>query len=137
MALIAEAEYPNAYQGLDSMSDSLGPEDLKRNVRLCAELGADIVKANWSGSPESFKEIVRACGKPVVLAGGSRIGDLELLTRMHQARNAGATGCSVGRNVFEHPSHQAMTAGISRSFRDSWPAHRAYQELQTALQAKV
>jgi len=135
MPLIAEAEYPNAYQNLDSMSESLGPEYLKRNARLCAELGADIVKVNWSGSPTSFEEIVRACGKPVVLAGGSRITDLELLTRMHQARTAGAVGCSVGRNVFEHPSPQAMTAAISRIFRDGWPAHQAHQELQAALRA--
>lgn len=136
MPLIAEAEYPNAYQSLDAMSETLGPEYLKRNARLCSELGADIVKVNWSGSPASFEEIVRACGKPVVLAGGSRIGDLELLTRMHQARTAGAVGCSVGRNVFEHPSPQAMTTAISRIFRDGWPAQQAHQELQAALQAK-
>jgi DhnA family fructose-bisphosphate aldolase class Ia len=136
MPLIAEAEYPNAYQSLDSMSESLGPEYLKRNARLCAELGADIIKVNWSGSPASFEGIVGACGKPVVLAGGSRIGDLELLTRMHQARTAGAVGCSVGRNVFEHPSPQAMTAAISRIFRDGWPAEQAHKELQAALQVQ-
>jgi fructose-bisphosphate aldolase/2-amino-3,7-dideoxy-D-threo-hept-6-ulosonate synthase len=136
MPLIAEAEYPNAYQSLESMSEALGPEYLKRNARLCAELGADIVKVNWSGSPASFEEIVRACGKPVVLAGGSRITDLELLTRMHQARTAGAVGCSVGRNVFEHPSPQTMMAAISRIFRDGWSAHQAHQELQAALQAQ-
>ena len=133
MPLIAEAEYPNAYQNLDSMSESLGPEYLKRNARLCAELGADIVKVNWSGDERSFGEIVRACGKPVVLAGGSRIRDAELLLRMEQARHAGAVGCSVGRNVFEHPAPQAMTAAISRIFRSGWTAAQAHDELQAAL----
>ena len=136
MPLIAEAEYPNAYQSLDTMSDALGPEYLKRNARLCAELGADIVKVNWGGDRTSFEEIIRACGKPVVLAGGSRITDLELLTRMAQARQAGAAGCSVGRNVFEHPSPRAMTAAISRIFRNGWTASQAHQELQSAVQAK-
>src|SRR5216684_7101795 len=54
MPFIAEAEYPNAYQSLDTMSQSLGAEYLKRNARLCAELGADIVKVNWSGDAASF-----------------------------------------------------------------------------------
>ncbi len=136
MPLIAEAEYPNAYQSLDSMSETLGPEYLKRNARLCAELGADIVKVNWSGDATSFEEIIHACGKPVVLAGGSRISDLELLTRMAEARKAGAVGCSVGRNVFEHAMPQAMTAAISRIFRDGWTAGQAHEELVSVSQGK-
>jgi len=136
MPLIAEAEYPNAYQSLDSMSEALGPEYLKRNARLCAELGADIVKVNWSGDARSFEEIIRASGKPVVLAGGSRISDLELLTRMAEARQAGAVGCSVGRNVFEHSRPQAMTAAISRIFRDGWTAAQAQEELVSVIKGK-
>jgi DhnA family fructose-bisphosphate aldolase class Ia len=133
MPLIAEAEYPNAYQSLDAMSEALGPEYLMRNARLCAELGADIVKVNWSGDERSFGDIVRACGKPVVLAGGSRIPDVELLDRMEKARRAGAVGCSVGRNVFEHAAPQAMTAAIGRIFRSRWTAAQAHAELQAAL----
>jgi len=34
---------------LSSMEGSYGSEYLKRNARLCAELGADIVKVNWPG----------------------------------------------------------------------------------------
>jgi DhnA family fructose-bisphosphate aldolase class Ia len=136
MPLIAEAEYPNPCQSLDSMSEALGPEYLKRNARLCAELGADIVKVNWSGDGRSFEEIIRACGKPVVLAGGSRMSDLELLTRMQQARKAGAVGCSEGRNVFEHAAPQAMTAAISRVFRDGWTASQAHDELVAAFKTK-
>ncbi len=136
MPLIAEAEYPNAYQSLDSMSEALGPEYLKRNARLCAELGADIVKVNWSGDARSFEEIIRASGKPVVLAGGRWISDLELLTRMAEARKAGAVGCSVGRNVFEHSRPQAMTAAISRIFRDGWTAAQAQEELVSVIKGE-
>ena len=42
MPLIAEAEWPNAYQTLEGFETDLGPEYLKRNARLCAELGADL-----------------------------------------------------------------------------------------------
>jgi DhnA family fructose-bisphosphate aldolase class Ia len=131
MPLIAEAEYPNAYQSLREMTETLGVEYLKRNARLCAELGADIVKVNWSGDQETFGQVVRACGRPVVLAGGSLITELELLTRMEQARRVGAVGCSVGRNIFEHRSPRSMTKAISRVFRDKWPARQAYDELQS------
>ena len=134
MPFIAEAEYPNAYQNLQTMQGALGAEYLKRNARLCAELGADIVKVNWSGDQKSFAEIVRACDRPVVLAGGSLISDAELLTRMQQVRDVGAIGCSVGRNVFQHQNPEAITAAISRVFRDKWPAKKALQELKSKLE---
>lgn len=132
MPFIAEAEYPNAYQSLEEMSNSLGADYLKRNARLCAELGADIVKVNWSGDADSFGEIIRACDRPVVLAGGSLISDEALLNRMQQAREVGAVGCSVGRNVFQHKHPQAVTRAISRVFRDQWPARQALEELRQA-----
>jgi len=135
MPFIAEAEYPNAYQSLTEMSTSYGADYLKRNARLCAEMGADIVKVNWSGDAASFAEIIRACDRPVVLAGGSLISDTELLTRMALARDAGAVGCSIGRNIFQHQKPEAITRSISRIFRDRWPAKQALQELADGLKA--
>jgi DhnA family fructose-bisphosphate aldolase class Ia len=137
MPFIAEAEYPNAYQSLNSMAESFGPEYLMRNARLCAEMGADIVKVNWSGDPRSFGEIVRATDRPVVLAGGSLISDEELLTRMALARDGGAIGCSVGRNIFQHQRPAAITRAISRVFRDGWPAAQAHQELLEAVNGQA
>jgi len=136
MPFIAEAEYPNAYQSLEAMSQSLGVDYLKRNARLCSELGADIVKVNWSGDAKSFGEIIRACGRPVVLAGGTLISDEELLMRMEAAREVGAVGCSVGRNIFQHRQPQAITRAISRIFRDKWTARQALEELQAKLAGK-
>jgi fructose-bisphosphate aldolase / 2-amino-3,7-dideoxy-D-threo-hept-6-ulosonate synthase len=136
MPFIAEAEYPNAYQSLSGMGETYGADYLKRNARLCAEMGADIVKVNWSGDGKSFGEIVRACARPVVLAGGSLISDEELLTRMETARKVGAVGCSVGRNIFQHANPEAITRAICRVFRDQWPAKEALQELQERVNHK-
>ncbi len=133
MPLIAEAEWPNAYQTLDRFSTTLGPEYLKRNARLCAELGADIVKVNWSGDVASFAEIIRACDSPVVIAGGTVISDEELLTRFEQGRDVGAIGCSVGRNIFQHPNPEAITRAIARVFHDKWNARQALEELNATL----
>lgn len=133
MPLIAEAEWPNAYQSLEEVITSLDAEYLKRNARLCAELGADIVKVNWSGDARSFGEIVRACNSPVVVAGGTVVSDQELMTRFETAREEGAMGCSVGRNIFQHQNPQAITQAISRVFHDKWSAKEALDELAETL----
>ena len=129
--LIAEAEFPTTYAPVEELSERYGFEYLRRSVRLCAELGADIVKTNWPGDEDAFGKLVRAVnGVPVVLAGGSRVEDGELLRRMEIAMQAGAIGCSVGRNIFMHRSPEAITRALSRVIRDRWPARKALAELE-------
>ncbi len=129
--LIAEAEFPTTYASVEELSERYGFEYLRRSVRLCAELGADLVKTNWPGDEDAFGKLVRAVnGVPVVLAGGSRVEDEELLRRMECAMQAGAIGCSVGRNIFMHRSPAAITRALSRVIRDRWPARKALAELE-------
>ena len=131
MPMIAEAEFPTTYALVEELKEQYGFEYLRRNVRLCAELGADIVKTNWPGDEDSFGRLVEAAsGVPVVLAGGSRLQDRELLRRMEQAMAAGGIGCSVGRNIFMHRSPRAITRALSRVIRERWNADKAYHELQ-------
>jgi DhnA family fructose-bisphosphate aldolase class Ia len=134
MPFIAEAEFPTTYAAVEDLSAEYGFSYLARNVRLCAELGADIVKTNWPGDGGSFGKLVEATsGLPVVLAGGSQIEDRELLERMEAAMAAGGIGCSVGRNIFMHQSPRAITAALSRVIRERWSAAKAYDELQGSL----
>jgi len=69
----------------------------------------------------------------VVLAGGSRLEDRELLVRMEQAVAAGAIGCSVGRNIFMHRSPEAITRALSRVIRERWSAEKAHEALLDEL----
>jgi len=71
-----------------------------------------------------------ANGIPVVLAGGSRLEDAELLSRMEQAMAVGAIGCSVGRNIFMHRDPEAITRALSRVIRDRWTAEKALDALR-------
>ncbi len=136
MPFIAEAEFPNAYQTLTEADQTYGAKYLLRNARLCAELGADIVKVNWSGDQSSFEKIVRAANVPVVVAGGTLVSDEELLTRMQQAVAVGAIGCSVGRNIFQSKNPMATTRALCRVIREKWSAHDALAELkETVAQA--
>jgi fructose-bisphosphate aldolase / 2-amino-3,7-dideoxy-D-threo-hept-6-ulosonate synthase len=130
MPFIAEAEFPTTYATVEELKQQYGFEYLRRNVRLCAELGADIVKTNWPGDQDSFARCVDAAnGVPVVLAGGSRLADADLLVRMEQAMGAGAIGCSVGRNIFMHEHPEAITRALSRVIRERWSAQKALEAL--------
>lgn len=134
MPFIAEAEFPTTYATVEELKQQYGFEYLRRDVRLCAELGADIVKTNWPGDVESFRKLVEAAnGIPVVLAGGSRLDDMELLTRMEHAMAAGAIGCSVGRNIFMHEKPEAITRALARVIRERWTADKAHEALVAEL----
>jgi len=136
MPLIAEAEYPNAYQSLTNLSRTYGLDYLVRNARLCQEMGADIVKTNWTGDAESYRFLVQATGVPVVVAGGTLVNDRELLDRMEAARSAGAVGCSVGRNIFQHEDPEGITRAISMIWRDNRTAAEAHAWLIERLSAR-
>ena len=76
---------------------------IKHAARVGAELGADIVKVPYSGSSESFCEVVEGCFVPVVIAGGEKMDtDEDILKMVTGAMAAGAAGVSIGRNVFQH-----------------------------------
>lgn len=70
-------------------------------VRIAVELGASIVKTQYTGSMGSFTHVVDAAmGVPVVVAGGPKRDAQEILLEAREAVNAGAAGISFGRNVF-------------------------------------
>jgi DhnA family fructose-bisphosphate aldolase class Ia len=134
MPFIAEAEFPTTYAAVEDLAAEYGFEYLRRNVRLCVELGADIVKTNWPGDAERFGALVGVSGGvPLVLAGGSRITDEELLNRMEAAMEAGAIGCSVGRNIFMHADPEAITRALARVIRERVSAADAYAGLNAGV----
>jgi DhnA family fructose-bisphosphate aldolase class Ia len=133
MPFIAEAEFPNAYYGDENYAETWGLQYLRRSARLCAEVGADIVKSNWPGSGDGFREIVESVPVPVVVAGGSRESDLDLLSKLAEARSVGAIGCSVGRNIFQHEDPCAMTKAVTAVIRGTHTPERAQSEFLGAL----
>jgi predicted phospho-2-dehydro-3-deoxyheptonate aldolase len=71
-------------------------------ARIGAELGADIIKTNYTGNIETFKTVAESCPVPVVIAGGPKCGSLqEVLQTTYDALQGGAAGLSIGRNVFQ------------------------------------
>ena len=71
---------------------------------------------------------------PVVVAGGSREGDLDLLQKIAAAREVGAVGCSVGRNIFQHDEPASMVAAIAAVVRGTSSPEEA---LETHFKERV
>jgi fructose-bisphosphate aldolase/2-amino-3,7-dideoxy-D-threo-hept-6-ulosonate synthase len=88
-------------------------DDLAHATRLGEELGADLIKTAYSGDPETFERVVEATRLPVVIAGGSKGTDIETLSMVRGAVDAGAAGVSMGRSIFQHESPEAITEAIA------------------------
>lgn len=86
---------------------------VKHVSRIGAELGADIVKTNYTGSVESFREVIQGCPVPVVIAGGPKVNTEEdVLKVVLGSIRAGGAGVSLGRNIFQHKNPEAMGRAV-------------------------
>ncbi len=82
-------------------------------ARLGYEVGADIVKTNYTGDVESFRRVVQSVKVPVVVAGGPKAKtEREVLEMVSDCIKAGAAGVSIGRNVFQHEHPTLMTKSL-------------------------
>jgi fructose-bisphosphate aldolase/2-amino-3,7-dideoxy-D-threo-hept-6-ulosonate synthase len=90
------------------------PDVVAHAARIGAELGADIIKANFTGNVETFKTVVESCSVPVVIAGGPKCKTSEeVLRTTHDAIKAGAAGLSIGRNVFQYENPPLIVKALS------------------------
>jgi len=96
------------------------PDLIAHACRVGAEMGADVVKTNYTGDIESFRRVIRGCPVPVLAAGGLRTStELELLENIAGAMEAGAAGVAIGRNVFMHENPTAMVKKICAVVHES------------------
>jgi len=106
---------------------------VKHAARLGAELGADIIKVPYTGSPESFREVVEGCFVPVVIAGGEKMGtDREILEMVKGAISGGGAGVSIGRNVFQHKDPAKIVQAISMIVHDGLEVEEIIGDLEEA-----
>lgn len=82
-------------------------------VRQAAELGADIIKADPCSEVSEYHRVVEiAQGLPVLVRGGGRVSDAEILARTAELMKQGARGIVYGRNVIQHPDPAGMTRAL-------------------------
>ncbi|MCI5148176.1 MAG: fructose-bisphosphate aldolase [Candidatus Electrothrix sp. MAN1_4] len=96
------------------IDNEYGEEYILHAVRIAAELGADIIKTNYPGSPQAFRRVAESVDVPVVIAGGCKTnGETPFLTTIQGALKAGGRGVAIGRNVFQHDDPLAMCRKIA------------------------
>lgn len=112
------------------ITDEHNVDHVKLAARVAAELGADIVKTNYTGDPDSFREVTKGCPVPVVVAGGSKTDDLATLKMIEGAMEGGAAGISIGRNAFQHKDPAAFIRACALIIHDGKSAEEAVQILK-------
>jgi len=102
--------------------------NVKHAARVGSELGADIVKVVYTGSIESFSQVVQGCPVPVVIAGGPKMGsDKEIFKMVADALKAGAMGISIGRNAFQHRKPDKMVKALSKMVHNGTSVEEAVE----------
>lgn len=120
---------------------AVGKELEKRDVRylalacrICAELGARVVKTYWC---ENFQKIVEGCPVPVVIAGGPKCEtELEVLEFVYDGIQKGAIGVNLGRNVWQSAHPVAMAKSLQAVVHQNATPKKAQEIFQEIKQAK-
>lgn len=113
----------------DTIEDEYDVESIKIAVRVAAELGADIVKTNWPGDPESFREVVEGCMAPVIIAGGAKAGVENILRITKQSIDVGGAGVAYGRNVFQAKDPTKVVRALYLIVHKEYEVEEAMQEV--------
>lgn len=125
-----------AYPRGPAVANPYDPTLVANAARASAECGADLVKTLYTGDPDSFRNVVRGCPVPVLIAGGPRAdSDRAVLDMIEGAAEAGAKGISMGRNIFQHDHPDRMVRAIRSIFVDGRSAADAAGLLQEAVTA--
>ena len=91
------------------------PEKILPLVRQAVELGADIIKADPTSDVTIYHKVVEIAGNiPVLVRGGGRASDEEILQRTEELMKQGVKGIVYGRNVIQHEN----PAGITKALMD-------------------
>ena len=106
-------------------------ELVKHAARVGSELGVDIVKTNYTGDPDSFKEVVEGALVPVVIAGGPKVDtDEELLQMVKDSIEVGGAGVAFGRNLFQAENAGKITKAISEVVHNDLEVNEALKFLK-------
>lgn len=102
-------------------------------VRQAVELGADIIKADPTDDVSLYHKVVETSGGiPVLVRGGGKATEKEILARTSALIAQGAAGIVYGRNIIQHPKPAAITRALMGVVHDNLSAEKAFEQLQAA-----
>jgi DhnA family fructose-bisphosphate aldolase class Ia len=99
-------------------------------VRLAAEMGADIIKADPTSNPDEFHRVVEAARVPVLVRGGGK-EDLKTVFRKSAALlTQGAVGLVYGRNIYQHENPRRVVAALMAMIHNGISGSEAWELYQ-------
>ena len=111
------------------INDENAPDVVNIAVRAGAELGADIVKTNYTGDIDSFKNIVKGVDIPVIIAGGPKMDTIpELFQLVYDSIQAGGAGVAFGRNVFQADNPTKVVESLSKIVHNNYTVDEVLKE---------
>jgi len=102
---------------------------LRLACRICAELGAHIVKTYYCA--DDFETVTASCPVPIVMAGGKKLPELEALRMAYNAVSKGAAGVDMGRNIFQSEAPAAMIQAVPKVVHEMMKPEHAFDLYQT------
>jgi fructose-bisphosphate aldolase, class I len=94
-------------------------------VRQAVELGADIIKADPTDDVSVYHKIVQIARVPVLVRGGGKAPDAEILARTEQLIQQGVHGIVYGRNIIQHKNPAGMTRALMSIVHEGATAAKA------------
>ncbi|MCS7034931.1 MAG: aldolase, partial [Phycisphaerae bacterium] len=100
-------------------------------VRQAVELGADIIKADPTDRVEDYPRVIETASRiPVLVRGGGKVPDREILHRTSELMKTGASGIVYGRNVIQHPDPVGMTRALMAVVHENASVDAAMQRVR-------
>ncbi|TCL55163.1 class I fructose-bisphosphate aldolase/fructose-bisphosphate aldolase/2-amino-3,7-dideoxy-D-threo-hept-6-ulosonate synthase [Kineothrix alysoides] len=119
-------------RGFEKADDSRTPENITFACRQGVELGADIIKTEYTGDQDSFHELVESVYAPVVILGGSKkVPEEQLLQEIKDALDAGAAGIAMGRNIWGHETPAKYASAIAKLIHEGCSVDAALKEIHS------
>jgi class I fructose-bisphosphate aldolase len=118
---------PNAEKGGYMVDGDL--EKILPLVRQAVELGADVIKADPTDDVSLYHEVVRIARVPVLVRGGGKATDAEILSRTEALIEQGAAGIVYGRNIIQHKNPFGVTRALMSIVHDGATAEEAAKHL--------
>lgn len=108
------------------IENDLDAEMLAHATRIAFELGADVIKAPYTGDEETFEPIVRNSPVPILILGGPKVETTaEILEMVQGAINAGARGVIFGRNIWQYERPSEIIKAIKTIVHENGSARDA------------
>jgi class I fructose-bisphosphate aldolase len=110
------------------------PDNIGTGAKIACEIGADVVKMQYSGDPDSFAEIMETLYRPVVILGGPNRGNLRgVLEDIKHAMDAGAKGTTIGRNIWEADAPERVIAALAAIVHEGATVDQAARHLESSF----